>query len=92
MLAGVGTDPIWRRVYGRLVRQREEQGGESGGSEPEFRLPSTIVGAFVVPIALFGELMHAPDVEQTLNHVSGFGWTTSSSVSTDSTKSAIFGG
>ncbi|KAH7381318.1 major facilitator superfamily domain-containing protein [Phaeosphaeria sp. MPI-PUGE-AT-0046c] len=54
MLIGVCTDPIWRRVYGRLVRQREEQGGEPGGSEPEFRLPSTILGAWVVPIALFG--------------------------------------
>ncbi|RMZ68802.1 benomyl methotrexate resistance [Pyrenophora seminiperda CCB06] len=53
MLTGICTDPIWRRIYGRLVRQREEQGGEPGGSEPEFRLPSTIVGAWVVPIALF---------------------------------------
>ncbi|KAH7556579.1 benomyl methotrexate resistance protein [Bipolaris maydis] len=54
MVAGVSSDPIWRRVYGRLVRQREEQGGQPGGSEPEFRLASTIVGAWVVPIALFG--------------------------------------
>ncbi|EFQ90423.1 hypothetical protein PTT_12998 [Pyrenophora teres f. teres 0-1] len=54
MLTGISTDPIWRKIYGRLVRQREEQGGEPGGSEPEFRLPSTIVGAWVVPIALFG--------------------------------------
>ncbi|KAI1512655.1 MFS general substrate transporter [Pyrenophora tritici-repentis] len=54
MLTGISTDPIWRKIYGRLVRQREEQGGEPGGSEPEFRLPSTIVGAWVVPIALLG--------------------------------------
>ncbi|KAJ8112603.1 hypothetical protein OPT61_g5062 [Boeremia exigua] len=54
MLTGVMSDPIWRRIYGRLVRQREAQGGEPGGSEPEFRLPSTILGAWVVPIALFG--------------------------------------
>ncbi|KAJ4988291.1 bicyclomycin resistance [Stagonosporopsis vannaccii] len=54
MLTGICTDPIWRRIYGRLVRQREAQGGEPGGSEPEFRLPSTILGAWVVPIALFG--------------------------------------
>ncbi|KAI8931649.1 hypothetical protein NX059_011299 [Plenodomus lindquistii] len=54
MITGVSTDPIWKRVYGRLVRQREKQGGEPGGSEPEFRLPSTILGAWVVPIALFG--------------------------------------
>lgn len=58
MLAGISTDPIWRRIYGRLVRQREEQGGEPGGSEPEFRLPSTILGAWVVPVALFGKLPH----------------------------------
>ncbi|CBX96232.1 hypothetical protein LEMA_P111510.1 [Plenodomus lingam JN3] len=54
MIAGISTDPIWRKIYGRLVRQGEEQGGEPGGSEPEFRLPSTMVGAWVVPIALFG--------------------------------------
>jgi hypothetical protein len=54
MLMGIATDPIWRRIYGRLVRQREEQGA---GSEPEFRLPSTILGAWVVPVALFGKYM-----------------------------------
>jgi len=32
----------------------------------EFRLPSTILGAWVVPVALFGELMHAVDVEQPI--------------------------
>lgn len=52
MLTGVSTDPIWRRIYGRLVRQNGDH------SEPEFRLPSTCVGAWVVPVALFGELMH----------------------------------
>ncbi|EUC48548.1 hypothetical protein COCMIDRAFT_34030 [Bipolaris oryzae ATCC 44560] len=62
MVAGVSSDPIWRRVYGRLVRQREEQGGPPGGSEPEFRLPSTIVGAWVVPIALFGWRVQSVDV------------------------------
>jgi hypothetical protein len=55
MVAGILTDPIWRRIYGRLVRQREAQGGEVGGSEPEYRLPSTILGAWVVPFALFGK-------------------------------------
>ncbi|KAH7069750.1 benomyl/methotrexate resistance protein [Paraphoma chrysanthemicola] len=64
MLAGICTDPIWRRIYGRLVRQREEQGGEPGGSEPEFRLPSTILGAWVVPIALFGLWYHADLADQ----------------------------
>jgi hypothetical protein len=55
MCVGISTDPIWRKIYGRLVRQREAQGGEVGGSEPEYRLPSTILGAWVVPIALFGK-------------------------------------
>lgn len=54
MILGILSDPFWRRNYARLVRQREEQGGEPGGSEPEFRLPPTIFGAIVVPIALFG--------------------------------------
>ena len=59
MLLGISTDPIWKNMYGRLVRQREEQGGEPGGSEPEYRLPSTILGAWVVPVALFGKLLHS---------------------------------
>jgi hypothetical protein len=63
MLMGISTDPIWRRIYGRLVWQREQRGGEPGGSEPEFRLPSTIVGAWVVPIALFGKLPQDLDME-----------------------------
>ena len=55
MLLGVSADPIWRRNYNRLVKQRAAQGGEPGGSEPEFRLPPTIYGAFLVPIGLFGK-------------------------------------
>ncbi|KAF2193997.1 benomyl/methotrexate resistance protein [Zopfia rhizophila CBS 207.26] len=54
MLLGIASDPIWRKNYNRLVQQREAQGGEPGGSEPEFRLPPTIYGAILVPIALFG--------------------------------------
>ncbi|OCL05596.1 MFS general substrate transporter [Glonium stellatum] len=54
MVLGISSDPLWRRNYARLVRQREAQGGEPGGSEPEFRLPPTIYGAFLVPIGLFG--------------------------------------
>lgn len=70
MLTGVCTDPIWRRIYGRLVRQRQAQGGEPGGSEPEYRLPSTILGAWVVPIALFGKFLHVNDIQYASNHVS----------------------
>jgi len=54
MVLGISSDPLWRRNYARLVHQLEAQGGEPGGSEPEFRLPPTIYGAFLVPIGLFG--------------------------------------
>ncbi|PVH92613.1 MFS transporter [Periconia macrospinosa] len=55
MLVGISSDPVWKSCYNRLVQRREQQGGEPGASsEPEFRLPSTIVGAWVVPISLFG--------------------------------------
>lgn len=50
---GAATDPIWQKNYARLIRQREEATGEIGGSEPEYRLPPTIAGAFIVPIGLF---------------------------------------
>ena len=52
MLAGVATDPLWHRNYVRLVKAREAQGGEPGGSEPEYRLPPAIAGAVLVPIGL----------------------------------------
>ncbi|KAF2223684.1 major facilitator superfamily domain-containing protein [Elsinoe ampelina] len=48
MIIGVCCDPLWRRNYQRLVRKN------NGVSEPEFRLPPTIVGAIVVPFSLIG--------------------------------------
>jgi len=42
MIIGVSCDPLWRRNYARLVRNN------GGVSEPEFRLPPTIV--WVMPI------------------------------------------
>ncbi|KAG9949814.1 MFS general substrate transporter, partial [Aureobasidium melanogenum] len=48
MITGVSCDPIWRRNYVRLVNKN------GGVSEPEFRLPPTILGAILVPIGLFG--------------------------------------
>jgi hypothetical protein len=81
MLTGIASDPFWRRCYERLVRQREQQGGEPGGSEPEFRLPSTMAGAFVVPIALFGKLERRSTCRLILIVIhAGFGWTTYSHV------------
>ncbi|KAL1618044.1 hypothetical protein SLS56_010749 [Neofusicoccum ribis] len=59
MVLGISTDPLWRKNYARLVQRREAQGGEPGGSEPEYRLPPTIVGAIIVPIAMFGRLREA---------------------------------
>ncbi|MCJ1395277.1 hypothetical protein MMC18_008161 [Xylographa bjoerkii] len=53
MLIGIATDPWFRRYYQRLVAQREAQGGEPGGAEPEYRLPHAIVGAPLVTIGLF---------------------------------------
>ncbi|PBP27685.1 MFS general substrate transporter [Diplocarpon rosae] len=53
MVLGLATDPIWHRNYARLIRQREEQTGEMGGSEPEYRLPPSIMGAVLVPCGLF---------------------------------------
>ncbi|KAK0896578.1 hypothetical protein LTR57_022504, partial [Friedmanniomyces endolithicus] len=45
---GVSCDPLWKRNYVRLVRNN------GGVSEPEFRLPPTILGAVLVPVSLFG--------------------------------------
>ncbi|KAI9835856.1 MAG: hypothetical protein M1819_001754 [Sarea resinae] len=53
MIAGIMTNPFFHRNYLRLVRKREAQGGEPGGSEPEYRLPPAIMGAILVPIGLF---------------------------------------
>lgn len=53
MLIAGFTDPLWHKNYLRLIKQREEVTGEIGGSEPEYRLPPTIAGAFLVPIGLF---------------------------------------
>ncbi|KAL1649557.1 hypothetical protein SLS58_001614 [Diplodia intermedia] len=59
MILGISTDPLWRRNYARLVQRREAQGGEPGGAEPEYRLPPTIAGAVIVPIALFASALAA---------------------------------
>jgi hypothetical protein len=53
MVLSLATDPLWQRNYRRLIKQREETTGEVGGSEPEYRLPPTIAGAFLVPLGLF---------------------------------------
>ncbi|KAK7978502.1 multidrug resistant protein [Apiospora saccharicola] len=47
MLAAGATDPLWHRVYARLLEQND------GVPEPEFRLPPAVAGAVLVPIGLF---------------------------------------
>ncbi|KAL7624437.1 hypothetical protein AAE478_006002 [Parahypoxylon ruwenzoriense] len=47
MIICSSTSPVWRRVHTRLV----EQNGDT--PEPEFRLPSAILGALLCPIGLF---------------------------------------
>lgn len=51
-LAAIATDPLWHHNYLNLLRKREEQGGEVGGAEPEYRLPPAVVGSFLVPAGL----------------------------------------
>ena len=52
-LVAIATDPLWHRNYIRLVENRAKNGGEPGGSEPEYRLPPAIAGAILVPVGLF---------------------------------------
>jgi hypothetical protein len=52
-LVAISTEPFWHKNYVRLVQNREVNGGEAGGSEPEYRLPPAITGAFLVPLGLF---------------------------------------
>jgi hypothetical protein len=54
MILGVVSDPLWSKHYDRLLRRYEANGGEKGGSEPEFRLPPTVAGGVLIPIGLFG--------------------------------------
>lgn len=84
MIIGVLTDPLWARNYRRLLRQYEARTGQKGASEPEFRLPPTILGSFLVPISLFGEqrrtlgfeAIHMMANADTDIWLAGFGWTT----------------
>jgi hypothetical protein len=53
MIAGILTDPVWSRIRTSLVRKLEAETGVPGASEPEFRLPPAIMGAFLVPAGIF---------------------------------------
>ncbi|RFU74475.1 major facilitator superfamily transporter [Trichoderma arundinaceum] len=53
MIIGVFSDPVWYRIRSRLIAKLERETGVPGSSEPEFRLPSAIVGSVMVPIGIF---------------------------------------
>lgn len=52
MVAAMATDPFWRWNYKRLLDKRERETGERV-SEPEYRLPSAILGGCLCVIGLF---------------------------------------
>jgi hypothetical protein len=52
MICGTLTTPYFNKNYRRLLRKHEEETGVKGGSEPEFRLPPTVVGAPLTVIGL----------------------------------------
>ena len=52
-ILAIMTDPFWHKNYLRLNENRKNDGGEVGGSEPEYRLPPAVLGAILVPIGLF---------------------------------------
>ena len=45
--------PIWGKIRNQLIAKRAETTGIADISEPEYRLPPTMVGAFFSPIGLF---------------------------------------
>lgn len=52
-LTSAATHPFWNWNYRRLVRQREANGGEFGGSEPEYRLPPAVASSILLPVGIF---------------------------------------
>ncbi|ERS99880.1 hypothetical protein HMPREF1624_03247 [Sporothrix schenckii ATCC 58251] len=54
MAIGGTCAPIWAKVRLRLmVKRQQELGASAPVSEPEYRLPSVMVGAIIVPIGIF---------------------------------------
>ncbi|KAF2814504.1 MFS general substrate transporter [Mytilinidion resinicola] len=52
MILGSASNPFWNKNYMRLLKKHEEEHGEKGGSEPEYRLPPAIGGSPLVVIGL----------------------------------------
>lgn len=53
MLFASALNGVWVKARARLIRKNELVTGIAGKSEPEFRLPSAIVGSWLVTIGLF---------------------------------------
>ncbi|KAK2061293.1 major facilitator superfamily transporter [Colletotrichum caudatum] len=53
MFLAAATDPLWHHIRSRLIANLEKETGVEGASEPEFRLPAVICGAFLCPIGIF---------------------------------------
>ncbi|KZL83104.1 major facilitator superfamily transporter [Colletotrichum incanum] len=53
MFLAAATDPLWHHIRSRLMADLEKETGVEGASEPEFRLPPVICGAFLCPIGIF---------------------------------------
>ncbi|KAK1988121.1 major facilitator superfamily transporter [Colletotrichum cereale] len=53
MFLAAATDPLWHHVRSRLMANLEKETGVEGASEPEFRLPPVICGAFLCPVGIF---------------------------------------
>ncbi|KAG8170129.1 hypothetical protein KVR01_000874 [Diaporthe batatas] len=45
--------PLWVKIRARLIEKNAELTGVEGKAEPEYRLPSAILGSFLVTIGLF---------------------------------------
>ncbi|KUI53069.1 putative drug/proton antiporter YHK8 [Cytospora mali] len=53
MLIAGSMGGIWVKIRAKLIMKNEAVSGIEGKSEPEFRLPSAIVGSWLVTIGLF---------------------------------------
>ncbi|TQN72800.1 Efflux pump atB, partial [Colletotrichum shisoi] len=52
MFLAAATDPLWHHIRSQLMAHLEKETGVEGASEPEFRLPPVICGAFLCPIGI----------------------------------------
>lgn len=53
MIGAIFMNPLWNKARNRLIHKNEQQTGIAGASEPEFRLPASMVGSLIVPVGMF---------------------------------------